>query len=88
MTSKLLLCLLMIGYSLPALASETPLATTCSVDAAATQEVEGDADAVRGTDKRPGQAASKARPGARRTGDTESAVRPPRWHSFLPGMFR
>jgi len=28
----------------------------------------------------------KAKPAVRHTGDVD--VRPPRWHSFLPGMFR
>lgn len=27
-------------------------------------------------------------PGLTRGADAESVVRPPRWHSFLPGMFR
>lgn len=28
------------------------------------------------------------KPAASRGADSETAVRPPRWHSFLPGMFR
>jgi hypothetical protein len=30
----------------------------------------------------------KATPGVRHASDTVGDIRPPRWHSFLPGMFR
>ncbi|MCR6663333.1 MAG: hypothetical protein NVV60_09345 [Luteimonas sp.] len=86
MPTKFLLCLLLIGFSLPALAREVP-ATSGDDEAAVVQDDEAEADA-RGVDKRTGQPASKARPAARRAAETESAARPPRWHSFLPGMFR
>jgi hypothetical protein len=47
------------------------------------------AETAREADKRPDQPAAKARPPMRRdTGADASSVRPPRWHSFLPGMFR
>lgn len=32
--------------------------------------------------------AAKPRPAASHGGDGGSDLRPPRWHSFLPGMFR
>lgn len=31
---------------------------------------------------------AKAKPGVRQSSDNIGDIRPPRWHSFLPGMFR
>ena len=31
---------------------------------------------------------AKAKPVVRQSGDNLGDIRPPRWHSFLPGMFR
>lgn len=87
MPTKLLLCLLLIGLSLPAAAREEVTMTASDGDCTAVQDTE--ADATRGTEKRTLPAAGKARPAARRGGsDAEAATRAPRWHSFLPGMFR
>lgn len=88
MLSKLLLCVMLCCTVLPVAAREaamTPAGGSCSV----TQEESGDGEAARGTpDKRTGEPAPGTRTPARRVGDGEASARPPRWHSFLPGMFR
>jgi hypothetical protein len=90
MASKVLLCVMLCCVAVPALAREAAMLSpggSCAV----AQDENAEAEAARGTtDKRTGQppAATRTTQQPRRAGEGESAVRPPRWHSFLPGMFR
>lgn len=90
MASKVLLCMMLCCLALPAMAREASMLSpggSCAI----TQDESTDADAARGTaDKRAAQAppATRTTPPQRRSSEAESAARPPRWHSFLPGMFR
>jgi len=88
------ICLLLLGLlftcaALPAAARQPAMMDanggggTCPVSAEANDE----AEPVR-TDKRaPAPAPARTAP-TRRGGETEATTRPPRWHSFLPGMIR
>lgn len=87
MSARLMICVLLLGASLPVIASNARVDTDTDSPcppAAAHAEPALDAGSAR---RAPPASASKARP---RTGggETEAAVRGPRWHSFLPGMFR
>lgn len=89
MPTKLLLCLLLIGFSLPAVARGDLAMSATEGNCAAAQDADADADATRSTEKRVVPPPGKAKPTTRRGGsDAEAATRAPRWHSFLPGMFR
>ena len=68
----------------PAMLDANGASTGCPVAA----DAEAEAEPARAADKRVA-APTRARPApARRSGDGESSSRPPRWHSFLPGMIR
>lgn len=88
MPTKLALCLLLSCISLSANARDVQLLSpngSCS----AVQDEDADTETARAaTDKRAAPAAAKTRAPARRGGDADANARPPRWHSFLPGMFR
>jgi hypothetical protein len=85
--SRFLVCLLMVFACLPVLAREVRLQSangdggTCP-EAAAEAVVQ-----PRDKGKRAASAApAKTKPSYR--GDAGNGVRTPRWHSFVPGMFR
>jgi hypothetical protein len=86
--SRLLVCLLMVFACLPVLAREVRLqgangdGGTCP-EAAAEVVVQPRSKGKRATIATP----DKAKPTTYR-GDDGSGVRAPRWHSFVPGMFR
>jgi len=91
MSARLIVCLLLLGTCLPAIArtatAEAGTDAPCPPAASAPQ-----AEALLDTPNArrapaPGSA-SKSRPAATGGGEVESATRGPRWHSFLPGMFR
>ncbi len=91
MSFRLALCLLLMCASLPLVARDMPLLSAndsgCTDDTAA----QGDDEAVRPAASRPATHTVKpvkAQPGLRHGGDSVGEIRPPRWHSFLPGMFR
>jgi hypothetical protein len=90
MPSKLLLCLMLCCVGLPVAARDAAQGPSNGGSCAVTQEETADGDGARGTaDKRAGQTPAATRAATpRRGGDGEAATRPPRWHSFLPGMFR
>jgi hypothetical protein len=90
MPSKLLLCLMLCCVGLPVAARDVPQMPASGGSCAVSQEESTDGESVRGTaDKRAGQTPAASRTSTtRRGGDGEAAARPPRWHSFLPGMFR
>jgi len=85
---RLLLCLLLAGAALSAAARQPAMMDAngggaCPVDTDADTE----AEPVR-TDKRAATPAPARTAPARRSGEGEATARPPRWHSFLPGMIR
>jgi len=91
MPLRLALCLLLLCASLPLVARDMPLLSAhdsgCTDDTA-TQE---DEIAIRPASTKPATHTVKpvkAQPGVRHAGDSVGEIRPPRWHSFLPGMFR
>ncbi|WP_187471147.1 hypothetical protein [Luteimonas viscosa] len=87
--NRLLLCLLLACAALPAAGREPALMDANGGSAGCpVTDAEADASAVPAGDKR-AVAPARARPApARRTGESEATTRPPRWHSFLPGMIR
>lgn len=93
MAMKCLLPLLLVCFHLPATAAEVRQLSANGGGGAcppAAQAVEDDGVGTQLPGKRsaatPPKAADKLP--ARRGGTEDPQVRPPRWHSFLPGMFR
>jgi len=91
MSIRLALCLLLLCASLPLVARDMPLLSPhdsgCPDDAATPD----DDVVVRAAGTKPATnpvKPVKAQPGVRHGGDNIGEIRPPRWHSFLPGMFR
>ncbi|WP_425490868.1 hypothetical protein [Luteimonas cellulosilyticus] len=92
MSIRLLACSLLFVASLPVAARDARLADAdgtppCQAAAAAESPVASDANGS-GNRRAPPASASRARSVSPGGGDSENIVRPPRWHSFLPGMFR
>jgi len=91
MSARLMVCLLLLGASLPVVARDALTDTTgdtpCPSAARVTQARPSlDTAAVR---RAPAAgSAAKARPPVSGGGEADGPVRGPRWHSFLPGMFR
>ncbi|WP_202843229.1 hypothetical protein [Luteimonas saliphila] len=88
--TRVLPCLLLACAAFPVAARQTALmdANGGSAGCPVAVEAESDAEAAPAGDKR-AVAPARARPApARRSGESEAATRPPRWHSFLPGMIR
>jgi len=93
MSIRLALFLLLLCASLPLAARDMRMMSangdgggSCQDDVAAQDD-----DTVRPASAKPVTHAVKpvkAKPGVRRASDTIGDIRPPRWHSFLPGMFR
>ena len=91
MAPRLLICLLLACIALPVAAREVARmdANGAGAGCPATEETETDADAARTGGKRATPAPARAKATAvRRGGDNDAGGRPPRWHSFLPGMIR
>jgi len=91
MASRFLICLLLSCAALPVVAREVALmdANGAGAGCPVTEEVEADADPARTSGKRAVPAPTRAKAtSTRRGGDTDASGRPPRWHSFLPGMIR
>lgn len=91
MASRLLICLLLTCIALPVAAREVALmdANGAGAGCPVTEEAEADADSARTAGKRAVPAPTRAKAAtARRGGDADANGRPPRWHSFLPGMIR
>ena len=95
MSTRLALCLLLLCASFPLVARDARMADanggggTCQDDAALHDD---DAAATAPVAKPARHVVKpvKARPSVagRGVGDNIGDIRPPRWHSFLPGMFR
>lgn len=92
MLVKLLLCLSLLGTAFSAMASGavSDQAVADAAAAAGCDDAESGATAAAAAGK-PAQAGTVGtdKSPIRRVGaDADNASRPPRWHSFLPGMFR
>ncbi|MGJ4803701.1 hypothetical protein [Luteimonas sp. SDU82] len=89
MAPRFLLCLLLACAALPAAARQPAMMDANGGSAGCDAGAEGDteAEALRPGDKR-AVLPNRNRTTAPRRGDAESTARPPRWHSFLPGMIR
>lgn len=90
MTVRPILCLCLLAACLPAIArdpravapSEQPPCATGTTDASEAAEA-----TVTGNRRPPAGSASRSR-GTPVSAESDSSPRGPRWHSFLPGMFR
>ncbi len=89
MAPRFLLCLLLACAALPAAARQPAMmdANGASAGCDATAESEAEDGIVRPGDKR-AVLPSRSRPTTPRRDESGSTARPPRWHSFLPGMIR
>ncbi|MFL6585959.1 MAG: hypothetical protein ACJ8GV_03655 [Luteimonas sp.] len=91
MSARLMVCLLLLGASLPVFArdalTDTAADTPCP-PAANAPHSEPSLDAANVRRAPAAGSASKVRPAVSGGGETEGPARGPRWHSFLPGMFR
>lgn len=89
MAPRFLLCLLLACAALPVAARQPAMMDANGGSAGCDAAVEGESedDAVRPGDKR-AALPSRARATTPRRGESGSTARPPRWHSFLPGMIR
>lgn len=91
MSARLIVCLLLLGACLPAVArtatAEAGTDAPCP-PAASTPQSETLLDTPTVRRAPAAGSASKTRPAATGGGEVDSPVRGPRWHSFLPGMFR
>jgi len=89
MAPRLLICLLLACATFPAAARQPAMmaANGASAGCDATAEGESETEALRPGDKR-AVVPNRARATPSRRGESEPAARPPRWHSFLPGMIR
>jgi len=88
MSARLMVCLLLLGASLPVIARD---ARADAGAEALCPPATGQAEAVLDTGSvrsAPAASATKSRPAANGGGEVEHTVRGTRWHSFLPGMFR
>ncbi|MDQ3495509.1 MAG: hypothetical protein M3485_08345 [Pseudomonadota bacterium] len=90
MSRRLAACLLLFCACLPAAAREVRLSGANSDGGSCPDQIAAvveEAQAVRGSKTAlPATAPEKA--ASARGAEAQNAVRPPRWHSFLPGMFR
>lgn len=88
MRFRLAICLLLLCASLPLAARDLRQMGANGDGGSCPEALAADeaATPVRGAAKRDGANAAGDRPAVR--GGDSQGVRPPRWHSFLPGMFR
>lgn len=89
MAPRFLLCLLLACAALPAAARQPAMmdANGASAGCDTGPEGESEAEVLRAGDKR-AVVPNRTRATTPRRGESESTARPPRWHSFLPGMIR
>jgi hypothetical protein len=91
MSLRLATCLLLLCTCLPVAAREVRLSSangdggSCPDHIAAVAE---EAHAVRGSKRTLPATTPDPKAGKARSTEAENSIRPPRWHSFLPGMFR
>ncbi|CAN5590113.1 hypothetical protein BH23PSE2_BH23PSE2_10600 [soil metagenome] len=90
MSIRLATCLLLFCACLPAAAREVRLSGANGDGGSCPDQVTTaveDAQALRAGKPAP-SATAREKPSSPRGAESDNAVRPPRWHSFLPGMFR
>ena len=89
MAPRFLICLLLVCATVPVDARQPARmdANGASAGCDAAAEGESETDALRPGDKR-AVVPNRTRATPSRRGESEPAARPPRWHSFLPGMIR
>lgn len=91
MSARLMVCLLLLGASLPVIARDAimdPAADTPCPPAASAPQAGLSLDTANVRRAPAAGSASKTRPAVTGGGEAEGPARGPRWHSFLPGMFR
>lgn len=95
MSARLFLCLILVCASFPLMARDARMMDANGAGGGSCQghddDVRRETPAVRPAARKPSaQAAKPAKPAATTHGGGADFddVRPPRWHSFLPGMFR
>ena len=91
MSARLMVCLLLLGASLPAVARDALTDTTADspcLPAASAVQAEPSLDSAATRRTQAAGSASKIRTAPTGGGEVDGPVRGPRWHSFLPGMFR
>ena len=93
--NRFVLCLLLVSLSAAASAREFRMAGangdgggTCPDMTAAIEEAQSRAPKPRATQAAPAPRTKSVKPAVSGGGDGEGRVQRPRWHSFLPGMFR
>jgi hypothetical protein len=89
MAPRFLICLLLVCATFPVAARQPAMMDANGANAGcdATAEGESETEALRPGDKR-AVVPNRTRATTPRRGESEPAARPPRWHSFLPGMIR
>ncbi|UNK41972.1 hypothetical protein MNO14_13585 [Luteimonas sp. S4-F44] len=90
MSIRAMFCALLLAACLPAAAREARVpgpsdVPPCAAAPAASAPEAAGGDAVR---RPPPASASKTRPATSGGIESDGPLRGPRWHSFLPGMFR
>lgn len=95
MSIRLALCLLLLCASFPLVARDARMMSASGAGSAGSCQDDSaqndDPTLSQAAGKRaahPVKPASKPRVAPSRSGGDPGDVRPPRWHSFLPGMFR
>lgn len=94
MSPRLAACLLLFGISFPLMAQEARRLSPNGSGACIDTPAHNDEDrvpatsAAAGNKPAPVRKVGKTKPVVPRESGDIGDVRPPRWHSFLPGMFR
>ncbi|CAN5703545.1 hypothetical protein BH23PSE2_BH23PSE2_12980 [soil metagenome] len=91
MSPRLVVCLLLFCVCLPVAARDVKMSGANGDGSACPDHVTAgieDAQAVRGSKRTPPAAVTREKSATTRGSEAENVVRPPRWHSFRPGMFR
>lgn len=93
MSTRLALCLFLVCACFPLMAVEVRMAGANGDGGNCPSLAQHDDDGIaRDTPAKsgalPAKRVTRTHSGATHAGSGDSDVRPPRWHSFLPGMFR
>ena len=90
MPTRLAACLILLAFAAPPALAREARQLGANGDGGCPEQAVAEAEAGLPATRRPAGARDtpvrEARPATSR--GTDDAVRPPRWHSFLPGMFR